>query len=64
MRCCAISNAVDRQFMIDTIFFGYGKPASSALSSSFAATDLYKPMPNYPAKGDVEAAKKMLDDLL
>jgi len=58
----AISNAVDRQFMIDTIFFGYGKPASSALSSSFAATDLYKPMPNYPAKGDVEAAKKMLDD--
>lgn len=57
----AISNAVDRQFMIDTIFFGYGKPASSALSSSFAATNLYKPMPNYPAKGDVEAAKKILD---
>ncbi|WP_425405201.1 ABC transporter substrate-binding protein [Hwanghaeella sp.] len=58
----AISNAIDRQFMIDTIFFGYGKPATSALSSSFAATGLYQPMPNYPAKGDVEAAKKILDD--
>ena len=59
----AISTAIDRQFLIDNIWFGYGKPATSALSSSYAATGLYAPgMPNYPANGDVEAAKKILDD--
>ncbi len=59
----AISLALDRQFLIDNIWFGYGKPATSALSSSYAATGLYaEGMPNYPAKGNVEAAKKILDD--
>ena len=59
----AISTALDRQFMIDNIWFGYGKPATSALSSSYAATGLYaEGMPNYPAKGNVEAARKILDD--
>lgn len=59
----AISNALDRKFLIDNIWFGYGKPATSALSSSYAATGLYTPgMPNYPARGDTEAAKKILDD--
>jgi peptide/nickel transport system substrate-binding protein len=57
----AISTAIDRQFMIDTIFFGYGKPASSALSSNFSATGLYAKMPNYPENGDIAAANKMLD---
>ena len=58
----AISTAIDRQFMIDTIFFGYGKAATSALSSNFAATGLHAKMPNYPANGDIAAANKMLDD--
>lgn len=59
----AISTALDRQFLIDNIWFGYGKPATSALSSSYAATGLYaEGMPNYPAQGDIEAAKKILDD--
>ncbi|MBX2884633.1 MAG: ABC transporter substrate-binding protein [Granulosicoccus sp.] len=59
----AISTALDRQFLIDNIWFGYGKPATSALSSSYAATGLYSEgMPNYPATGDIEAAKKILDD--
>ena len=58
----AISLALDRQFLIDNIWFGYGKPATSALSSSYAATGLYaKGMPNYPATANVEAAKKILD---
>ncbi|MEM0922722.1 MAG: ABC transporter substrate-binding protein [Pseudomonadota bacterium] len=58
----AISLALDRQFLIDNIWFGYGKPATSALSSNFAATGLYKdPMPNYVANADIEAAKAMLD---
>jgi peptide/nickel transport system substrate-binding protein len=54
--------AIDRQYMIDTIFFGYGKPATSALSSNFSATGLHAEMPNYPATGDVAAANKILDD--
>jgi peptide/nickel transport system substrate-binding protein len=58
----AISTAIDRQYMIDTIFFGYGKPATSALSSNFAATGLHAKMPNYPATGDIAAANKILDD--
>ena len=44
--------------MIDTIFFGYGKPATSALSSNFSATGLHAEMPNYPANGDIAAANK------
>ena len=57
----AISTAIDRRFMIDTIFFGYGKPATSALSSNFKATNLHAEMPNYPERGDVAAANAILD---
>ena len=32
----AISKALDRTFLIENIWFGYGKPATSALSSNFA----------------------------
>ncbi len=58
----AISTALDRQFFIDNIWFGYGKTATSALSSNFAPTGLYKESPNYPGKPDIAAANKMLDD--
>jgi peptide/nickel transport system substrate-binding protein len=58
----AVSLAIDREFLIENIWFGYGKPATSALSSNFAATGLYKAgMPNYPANADVDAAIAMLD---
>ena len=57
----AISTAIDRRFMIDTIFFGYGKPATSALSSNFSATNLHAKMANYPERGDVDAANAILD---
>ena len=58
----AISLALDRSFLIENIWFGYGKPATSALSSNFGATGLYKdPMPNYAPTANVEAAKAMLD---
>ena len=59
----AVSLVLDRQFLIDNIWFGYGKPATSALSSNYAATGLYEDgLPNYPAKPDLEAAKKLLDE--
>jgi len=58
----AISMTIDRQFLIDNIWFGFGKRATSALSSNFAPTGLYKPSDNYPDKPDIAAANKMLDD--
>ena len=59
----AISLTLDRQFLIDNIWFGYGKPATSALSSSYSATGLYaEGMPNYPGRPNVEAANKLLDE--
>ena len=58
----AISLTLDRQFLIDNIWFGYGKAATSAMSSNFAPTGLYSATANYPAKPDVAAAVKLLDD--
>lgn len=58
----AISMTIDRQFLIDNIWFGYGNAATSALSSNFEPTGLYKASANYPGKPDVAAAVKILDD--
>ncbi len=58
----AISMTIDRQFLIDNIWFGYGKAATSALSSNFEPTGLYTAAANYPDKPDLEAAMKLLDD--
>ncbi len=58
----AISHAIDRQFLIDNIWFGFGKAATSALSSNFEPTGLYSASDNYPGKPDVAAAVKILDD--
>jgi len=59
----AISNAIGRDFIIKNIFFGYGKPATSALSSNFSATGLYAgPQDNYPPSADPETAIAILDE--
>lgn len=59
----AISLVMDREFLIENIWFGYGKPATAALSSNFDATGLYaEGMPNYPAGGNTEAAIAVLDE--
>jgi peptide/nickel transport system substrate-binding protein len=58
----AVSQAIGRDFIIDNIFFGYGKAATSALSTNFSATGLYDgPQPNYPPTADPEAAIATLD---
>ena len=59
----AISLAIDRNFLIDNIWFGYGNAATSALSSNFSATGLYKAEPEaYPESPDVDAAIALLDE--
>ena len=37
----AVAYAVDRQFVIDNIWFGFGKPATGPISSNFAPSGLY-----------------------
>ncbi len=59
----AISLVVDREFLIENIWFGYGNPAKSALSSNFSAAGLFSDgLPNYPAGGNVDAAIAVLDE--
>ena len=58
----AISMTLDRQFLIDNIWFGYGKAATSALSSNFEPTGLYKASANYPKSPEIAEANKILDD--
>ncbi len=58
----AISLSVDRQFLIDNIWFGYGKPATSAMTSNYKPLGLYTPSANYPASPDVAAANALLDE--
>ena len=59
----AVSMVIDRQFLIDNIWFGYGKPATGAMSSNFEPLGLYKATPEfYPASPEVDAANAMLDE--
>ncbi len=59
----AVTVALDREFLIENIWFGYGKPATSALSSNFAATGLYAgAMPNYAPNAQAEQAIAILDE--
>ncbi|MCL5778290.1 ABC transporter substrate-binding protein [Limibaculum sp. FT325] len=37
----AIATAVDRQFVIDNVWFGFGKPATGPIHSAFEPTGLY-----------------------
>lgn len=58
----AISMVIDRQFLIDNIWFGYGKPATSAMTSNFEPLGLYTPTPEfYPVSPDADAANALLD---
>jgi len=59
----AISYAVSRKFVIDNIWFGFGKPASGPISSNFAVTGLYTPeVKNYNVPNGVEMANRLLDE--
>ncbi len=59
----AISMVIDRQFLIDNIWFGYGKPATSAMTSNFEPLGLYTATPQfYPTSPDVDAANALLDE--
>lgn len=59
----AISYALDRQAIIDSVWFGYGKPATGPISSNFAVNGLYTAdtMP-FAVPDRIEMANKLLDE--
>ena len=59
----AIAYAMDRQFIIDNIWFGYGKPATGPMSSNFAPSGLYTDdVTTYQVSDGVEKANAILDE--
>lgn len=57
----AIAYAIDRQFIIDNVFFGFGKPGMGPISSNFAPAGLFAPGVDYTVADRVERANKLLD---
>ena len=59
----AMAYAIDRQFIVDNIWFGYGKPATGPMSSNFAPSGLYTAdVTKYQTPDGVEKANKLLDE--
>ncbi len=59
----AMAYALDRQFIIDNIWFGYGKPATGPMSSNFAPSGLYSDrVRTYQVPYGVDLANSILDD--
>jgi peptide/nickel transport system substrate-binding protein len=59
----AISYAIDRKFVIDNIWFGYGKAATGPISSNFGVTGIYTPdVKNYNVPDGKAQAEKLLDE--
>lgn len=59
----ALATAMDRQFVIDNIWYGFGKPATGPISSNFAATGIYTDdVTSYAADDPIATANAMLDD--
>jgi len=53
---------VDRQFIIDNIWFGFGRPATGPLNANFAKTGLYtNEVRRYDVADRIERANKLLD---
>jgi peptide/nickel transport system substrate-binding protein len=59
----AIAYAIDRKFVIDNIWFGFGKPATGPISSNCKATGIYTAdVRSYDVANGVEMANKLLDE--
>lgn len=59
----ALSFAFDRQFAIDNVWFGFGKPATGPISSNFKVSGIYSPdVTSYAEAGGRQRAEKLLDE--
>ena len=59
----AVSYAVNRKAVIESVWFGWGKPATGPISSNFAPVGFYTPdVRNYNVPNGIEIANRMLDE--
>ncbi len=59
----AVAYAIDRKFVIDNIWFGFGRPATGPISSNFKANGLFTAdVKNYNVSNSIELANKLLDE--
>jgi peptide/nickel transport system substrate-binding protein len=59
----AVAYAIDRKFVIDNIWFGFGRPATGPINSNFKANGLYTAdVKNYHVADGVDIANKLLDE--
>ena len=59
----AIAYAIDRNFIIDNVQYGFGKPATGPISSNFKASGLYTDdVMKFDVPDRIAIANKLLDD--
>jgi len=59
----AIAYAVDREFVIDNIWFGFGNPATGPIHSAFESTGLYSDdVTDFTVEDRIEKARALLDE--
>ncbi len=59
----AVAYAIDRKFVIDNVWFGFGRPATGPINSNFKANGLFTPdTKNYNVPNGIEIANKLLDE--
>ena len=59
----AVAYAIDRQFVIDNVWFGFGKPATGPISSNFKANGLYTDdVRKYNVPDGLAIANRLLDE--
>jgi len=59
----AIATAMDREFVIENIWFGFGKPATGPISSNFAASGIYTDqVPSFEVDDRIAEANRILDE--
>lgn len=59
----AIATAMDRQFVIDNIWFGFGTAATGPIHSAFEATGLYSAdVPSFEVEDRIAEANRILDE--
>lgn len=59
----AVAYAIDRKFVINNIWFGFGRPATGPINSNFKANGLYTAdVRKYDVPNGIEMANKILDE--
>jgi len=59
----AVAYCIDRKFVIDNIWFGYGRPATGPISSNFKAAGIYTDkVKSYDVSNRIEIANRLLDE--